>query len=471
LNIRKIKVQRTGTVLATGKTKKGFAIEDKPDLVDFACNDKVTKNNDPSQTRIMPGKGRLSNLTNAAVMMLLEQDGIPIAWKGISSETSYVAEMVTMIPGEIIGRRDVSEKSSFNKRFPNPDIPNKKPAHRFHKVKIEWNLKTTGGGLSINDVQFIPQATYSTEDDDPWIVNPYDTVTWKLRAPKRNAYEAYSVVDGRILSNDLGEISPQRIFEELLGRQVTAADVKRFVEEIDTITWKTLLILEGAFNVFGFRFGDFKIEFGFDSKGNIVLADLIDSDSWRLRNRNNKDVSKQSFRDGDEMDELERKYRIVQQITEQFRIPQQAIVIWKGSEKDDFDTSTIRLDGGKIPGVDVIQIAISGHKSSDMALKRLEEILWQYPDGGVFITSVGMSNGLGPILAAHTSWQIIGVQNDTNDKPHNVWSSLSCPSNVPMLTTISDKNACLAALNMLAMKNPIVYALRQLAIEELDPNY
>jgi hypothetical protein len=42
------------------------------------------------------------------------------------------------------------------------------------------------------------------------------------------------------------------------------------------------------------------------------------------------------------------------------------------------------------------------------------------------------------------------------------------PSQVPMLTVLSPKNAVLAGLNILAQTNPIAYMYRQHAIEELD---
>jgi hypothetical protein len=40
-----------------------------------------------------------------------------------------------------------------------------------------------------------------------------------------------------------------------------------------------------------------------------------------------------------------------------------------------------------------------------------------------------------------------------------------------MATILSDKNAALYALNILALKNPAAYMIRQLAIESLDTGY
>lgn len=116
----------------------------------------------------------------------------------------------------------------------------------------------------------------------------------------------------------------------------------------------------------------------------------------------------------------------------------------------------------------VIDVILSGHKSPAAALLRLEKIIQEHPDGGVIIAKVGRSNGLGPILAARTSWPVIALPATLKDFPEDVWSSLRLPSNVPLLTTWPDENAVLAALNILAQKNPAIYAECQYEIEELD---
>jgi len=52
--------------------------------------------------------------------------------------------------------------------------------------------------------------------------------------------------------------------------------------------------------------------------------------------------------------------------------------------------------------------------------------------------------------------------------PADAWSSIRMPSHVPLATVWPEKNAIELALNILARTNPLVYALRQREIEDLD---
>ena len=278
--------------------------------------------------------------------------------------------------------------------------------------------------------------------DDPFILD-YSSSFWDLYNPKLPSWDKKARL-GHLLHSDW-----------FLPEGVTIAN-------LEEITRKTFLVLEGAWAKLGCRLIDFKIEFGVDTDGNLLVADVIDNDSWRLRTSDWKELSKQLFRDNASMSEISDKYALVANLVNSFSIPKQAIVLWRGSTSDNFPEIP------EIAGVTKVEVTISGHKSPVAALNKLEEILASYPEGGVVIAVVGMSNGLGPILAARTSWPIIAVPATCGTKPHDVWSSLEVPSNVPLLTSLSVKNAVLSGLNVLAQKNPVAYMNRQLAIESLD---
>ena len=195
-----------------------------------------------------------------------------------------------------------------------------------------------------------------------------------------------------------------------------------------------------------------------------MIDDVIDNDSWRLKDPNFGEVSKQEFRVGKPLDEIEAKYGHVADLVNQFRITEQAIVLWKGSPSDEFP------EVPEIVGLKKVEIIMSGHKKTNQSLARLEEVLREFPDGGVIIAEVGMSNGLGPTIASHTNWPVISRPADENF-PEDVWSSLRMPSKNAMATILSQKNAVLYALNILASKNPAIYMKRQYEIEELDQGY
>lgn len=157
------------------------------------------------------------------------------------------------------------------------------------------------------------------------------------------------------------------------------------------------------------------------------------------------------------------KYALVAQLVSLMKFPNQAIVFWRGSTEDKLPETAFEL-----PGITILDTIKSGHRAPVAVCEMLEALLAADPEGGVIIALVGMSNGLGPILSARTSWPVIGVAITANEHPEDVWSSLRTPSQVPMLTVLSPKNAILAALNILAQKNPAAYMHRQYAIEELE---
>ena len=76
---------------------------------------------------------------------------------------------------------------------------------------------------------------------------------------------------------------------------------------------------------------DLKVEFGYDTKGRLLLADVIDNDSWRVI-EDGSYIDKQVYRDGGALDDVAAKYRRVAEITDRFQLPRQRIILWRGSE-------------------------------------------------------------------------------------------------------------------------------------------
>lgn len=429
-------------LVAQGKTKRIYRLSDG--LVEIRSKDDITKNDDKSQTQIMEKKAEHATKTTSMVFELLKEAGIPVAFMKQVSPTAFLAPECKMIALEVVMRRYAV--GSYLKRYPNLEVGAHEVPYRFHRLAFELFLKTTDGKIIMKDGKEWGETTIDPKTskpvDDPFIKDPYSDV-WLLRHPKIPEWEKDSDILRLVLA------------EDFLPEGVT-------VKKIEEIARKVFLVLEGAWAQLGFRLIDFKIEFGIDNNGNLLVADVIDNDSWRLRSSDWKEVSKQLFRENADMAYISSNYELVARLVEQFRIPKQAIVFWRGSEKDPL------LDELYVAGVELKSIVMSGHKSPQQCLGQLESILAEFSEGGAIIPFVGMSNGLGPVLAARTSWPVIGVSATADTHPDDMWSSLRLPSQVPMLAILSKNNAVLAALNILAQKNPAAYMYRQSAIEELD---
>jgi len=444
---RRMEKMNENTVVAKGKTKTLYELPDRPGVVSVRSGDEITKNDDPLATQKMDNKAIHATSTTCEIFSLLKAAGIPVAFLERTSPTEFLAPKCKMIQLEVILRRYAV--GSYLKRFPNLGKKSGELPHRFHRLMFELFLKTTGGEIRNQYGEVVgnmPNDCLETERekpvDDPFINNPYAD-SWELGHPKIPSWEKSSNFTFGINQ------------DEILPDGVT-------VEMIEELARKTFLVLEGAWAQLGCRLIDFKIEFGIGPNGELLVADVIDNDSWRLRDRNWQELSKQLFRDNADMSQIADKYAIVANLTSRLVIPQQTIVLWRGSKDDKLPEIPV------LAGIGNVEVVESGHKAPGACLPSLEEVLATYPEGGVVLALVGKSNGLGPMLSARTSWPVVGVAITAEEHPEDVWSSLSMPSQVPMATIISPKNAVLLALNILAQKNPVAYMYRQYAIEELD---
>jgi len=435
---------KKGKILADGKTKTIWEVEGDPSRVIVGNKNDITKNDNPDETKVMVGKAELATATTCAVFQFLKDAGIPVAFERQLSSTEFLVPKVKMIALEIIWRRYAV--GSFLKRHPYLKVPEGNQPHRFHKSVFELFLKTTGGVIKNKNGDSCGMVPNDSETgrpvDDPFIANPGDEV-WRLFHPKKPSWDESADLHTEVCRAD---ILPEGFL----------------VEMIEDLLRQVGLALEGAWAQLGCRFIDIKIELGITEDGRLVVADVIDADSWRLRDSNWNELSKQLFRDNADMNEIADKYSLVAQLAKQFRIPQQAIVVWRGSGNDPLPAIP------PMAGVKVVDVILSGHKSPQKTLLKLEEILTQFPEGGVILANIGRSNGLGPTLSARTSWPVFGVAVSAVNFPEDAWSNLRMPSDVPMATILPPGNDVLMALNILAQKNPAAYMVRQLAIEKLD---
>src|SRR5205823_14578129 len=113
-------------------------------------------------------------------------------------------------------------------------------------------------------------------------------------------------------------------------------DEAKTFPEMRAIACRAFLALEKAWQLEGGTLVDLKVEFGYDTKGRLLLADVIDNDSWRVV-ESGAYIDKQVYRDGGALDDVAATYARVAEITGHFRLPRQRIVLWRGSEADKTD--------------------------------------------------------------------------------------------------------------------------------------
>ena len=107
--------------------------------------------------------------------------------------------------------------------------------------------------------------------------------------------------------------------EEPLGESRYADVSPELIASLRNRTVSAFEVIEAAWKQQGGVYIDFKIECGFDREtGDLLVADVIDSDSGRLR-FGDVDMSKQSYRDGTAtLPEIKKKFDEVAALTDRF---------------------------------------------------------------------------------------------------------------------------------------------------------
>ncbi len=420
---------KLGALVTEGKTKRIHRIAGNPDLVTVMSKDDITAG-DGAKHDVIPGKGRLATATTCNVFRLLKACGLPVAFEEQDSALSFVAPGCTMLPYEVVIRREAH--GSYLKR--NPHFAK---GQLFPRLIVEFFLKTKdknwkGKPLICDD----PLMNYAEGGSDIRLFNP---------AKPMHGQEPFLV------------LAASDVFSR--------PDEWKIFPEMERIARQAFLALEKAWQLAGGTLVDLKVEFGFDTKGRLLLADVIDNDSWRVL-EDGAYIDKQVYRDGGALDDVAEKYRRVADVTGHFRVPRQRIILWRGSDKDKTEAFSAALaDLGDLMTI----VTRSAHKEPVAAASTLHSMVQEVPDS-VVIAYIGRSNGAGPILSALTTIPVITVPASVKEFPEDVWSSLRAPSNVPVMTVLEPSNAVLAALQILSARNPRIYAQLRGEIENRTLN-
>jgi phosphoribosylaminoimidazole-succinocarboxamide synthase len=267
-------------MLAEGKTK---VVEDAGNgEVLVRSKDDITAG-DGATHDVIDGKGAASTRTTCNIFRLLERNGVPTHFVDQVDDVTFRARNVEMIPLELVARRYAT--GSVRDRL--PDLPE---------------------GAVFDEVMF---EIFEKDDPnhDPLLDFDFDAGVLRRHVPNRAAAEA---IGPDAKAGDL-------IAEEPLGQSRYADVSPELIANLRSRTVSAFEVIEEAWKDHGGVYIDVKIECGFDREtGDLLVADVIDSDSGRLR-FGDVDMSKQSYRDGTAtLPEIKRRFDEVAALTDRF---------------------------------------------------------------------------------------------------------------------------------------------------------
>lgn len=392
---------KLGPVIIEGKTKVVYQVADDPELVLLKSKDRITAG-DGDRSHELKGKAAISTDTTTAIFQLLNSAGIKTHFVRRCDDTSFIGYKCDMIPIEWVTRRVAT--GSFLKR--NPGV---KEGYRFCPPKQETFFK--------DDANHDPQWSY----------------------------------------------------EQCLAANITVGGVLIGRDELDIMSRTTVTvfeILERSWASLDCSLIDMKIEFGVKpSTGEIVLADVIDSDSWRLWPSGDKRLmkDKQVYRELREVTQeaLDTVKRNFEWVAERVKLlipkPNARAVVFMGSASDMPHCEKIRTSCQQL-GVPCELRVSSAHKGTEETMK----ILAEYEGEGiptVFIAVAGRSNGLGPVLSGNATWPVINCPPLSGDwGSHDIWSSMRLPSGLGCATVMFPEAAALCAAQILALNDHVIWS-------------
>lgn len=260
-----------------GKTKTVAPLWEGADVGIVTTKDDITAG-DGAKHDIMIGKAELATRTTCNVFEYLRAKGIPLAYIGRDGPTTFLTRICEMIPVEVVVRRIAM--GSYCKR--NPEV---EAGTIFEEPVVEFFYKTTERRLGDRELPC----------DDPLMELCENYKCLHLFLPDRPSADGYL---GRLEFSDTDAETWKSQLEECI---IIATDVNTHLRD----AWRML----------GGTLYDFKLEFGVLPDSSIVLADVVDCDSWRVK-WNGVQLSKQGYRDGDDLNRVLNVYRLAASLTD-----------------------------------------------------------------------------------------------------------------------------------------------------------
>jgi phosphoribosylaminoimidazole-succinocarboxamide synthase len=294
-------------ILIEGKTKL-FKKGDLPNTVKMVAKDFLTGGDAARKEEIIDiGIQKTKQASN--VFKMLEHNNIETSFKELISPNTMLCEECNMLPLEFVVRRYAW--GSFLLRN-NQYIKDIKNPHRFQNPI--WEIFHKNSAVMPPNVNEPIQmgeneAREKYLKDGEWaqgvFTDPYIKIGdhWEL-------YSAKDPIEGSALMN-----TPKLLNTNELNTAINNIVVPSF-EALEK-SWTEISTIDGPVQLV-----DIKLELGFRTRDDVlVLSDVVDNDSWRIwpGGKPNKQLDKQSFREGENLSNISNKYKLVTELTNQFK--------------------------------------------------------------------------------------------------------------------------------------------------------
>jgi len=389
-----------GAEVGRGKTKVLYQDPKQAEQLVVVSQDSITAG-DGAKRDVIEGKGRLAALTTSRIFRLLNEAGLPTHYLG--------------------GGED--------------DDGNEMLVRRCQMIPIEVVVRGVAAGSYLKRNPGVASGT--------------------VFAPRLVEY----------FFKDDARHDPQYTAEQIVHERIASAEEVAVMSDLARLTFD---ILSHAWRRQNVLLVDLKVEFGRAAKPGggtqILLADVIDNDSWRVWPAGDQALmlDKQIYRNlgtpsASDLDNVKAKYaEVAQRVGEFSRRSGGFVGIIMGSASDGAHADRIAkgLDGYGVPSR---RYVASAHKTPLFALQKVHQLdsaLGQV----VYITIAGRSNALSAFVDAATANPVIAspVLGSTWGGMEVV-SSLALPGGVASMVVLEPENAALAAAKILAVDDSVIY--------------
>ena len=294
-------------VLTEGKTKliqKG----NKPYTVKIVAKDFLT-GGDAARKEEITDIGIQKTKQASNVFKMLEFNNISTSFIELISPNTMLCDECEMLPLEFVVRRYAWGSFLLRNNQYKKDIQN---PHRFNKPVWEiFHKHSAVMPPHVNEPMQMEEnkARDKFLKDGEWALGVYTDPYIKI-GDQWELYSAKDPIAGKSLMS-----TPSLLNAEELNKAVNNIIVPSF-EALEN-NWMKISTVDGPVHLV-----DIKFELGFRTKDKVlVLSDVVDNDSWRIwpGGRPDKQLDKQSFREGENLSNVSNKYQLVTELTNQFK--------------------------------------------------------------------------------------------------------------------------------------------------------